>query len=242
MSSDTLGGGAVSRVIGRAASVAVAVITVTTSADAQPKEAAAALERALLGREVRILIDMPAASAGIDLYLQKEPEYDAKVLTERLSAYGVAYRQGQAALITKVKVNKKNIEVQLGGGGYGTFADDNGVVIAKLDEPSPRQRELERERSRTTDPQRKKAIDQELNELREALRRQHEEAFRHARALTAINQKAIAIKRLDAGSRFNVWYQDKRLEQWVPTAEELMYSLADYLEFMPLREGVPARR
>ena len=89
MSSDTLGGGAVRRVIGRAASVAVAVITVTTSADAQPKEAAAALERALLGREVRILIDMPAASAGIDLYLQKEPEYDAKVLTESLSAYGV---------------------------------------------------------------------------------------------------------------------------------------------------------
>jgi hypothetical protein len=232
--------------VGRAAAltaragVGLILAAVTAShAAAQPKEAAAALEKALLGREVRARVDMPAASAGIDLYLQKEPEYDAAVLAERISSYGVAIRQGQTTLITKVKVNKKNIELQLGGGGWGTFADDNGLVVAKLDEPSPRQKELERERKRTTDPKRKKDIDRELNELRESLRRQHEEAFRHARAITALNQKEIARKRLDAGSRFNIWYADKRLEQWAPTAEELMYSLADYLELVPVSAGAP---
>ena len=232
-------GRAVAVVARTGASLILAWAAIASPADAQSKTAAAALEKALVGREVRLRLDMPATSAGIDLYLQKEPEYDAAQLATRLSSYGVAIRQGQTAIITKVKVNKKNIEVQLGGGGYGTLGDDDGLVVARLDEPSPRQRELERERSRTTDPKRRKDIDRELYELREALRRQHQEAFRHAKALTAINQKEIARKRLDGGSRFNVWYQDKRLEQWAPTPEELMYSLADYLELVVAEQGAP---
>jgi hypothetical protein len=226
---------------------AVAGLTVLTlvlgsalHAVAQPQAAAAALARALEGREVRLLMDMPATAAGVDLHVQREPEIDAAEHARRLADYGVAIRQGQTALVTKLKVNKKNIEFQLGGGGYGTLGDDDGLVIAKLDEPSPRQRELERERSRTTDSQRKREIDRELWQLREALRRQHAEAFRHAKALTAINQREIARKRLDGGSRFNIWYQDKRLEQWAPTTEELLYALASYVEILPAADGPPA--
>jgi hypothetical protein len=206
---------------------------------AQPQAAAAALAKTLEGREVRLLMDMPATAAGVDLHVQREPEIDAAEHARRLADYGVAIRQGQTALVTKLKVNKKNIEFQLGGGGYGTLGDDDGLVIAKLDEPSPRQRELERERSRTTDSQRKREIDRELWQLREALRRQHADAFRHARALTAINQREIARKRLDGGSRFNIWYQDKRLEQWAPTTEELLYALASYVEVLPAADGPP---
>jgi len=209
---------------------------------AQPKRAAGALEKALLGREVRARVDMPATAAGIDLHVQREPEIDSALLASRIAEYGVAIRKGQGALITRIKVNKKNIELHLGGGGYGTLGDDDGLVIATLESPSPRQADLERERSRTTDPKRKKEIDRELNRLREALRLQHQEAFRHAEAMTAINKREIARKRLDGGSRFNIWYDDKRLEQWVPTSEELMLALSSYLELVAAADpGVPAR-
>lgn len=237
--------GAVASVAARRRSCAGAAIGLTLAlgsarpACAQPEAAVAALVKALEGREVRARIDMPATAAGIDLHVQREPEIDAPLLARRIADYGVAIRLGQMALITKVKVNKKNIEVQLGGGGYGTLADDDGLVIAKLDGPSPRQKALERERSRTTDPQRKREIERELSDLRDELRRQHDEAFRHAEALTAINKREIARKRLDGGSRLNVWYADKRLEQWAPTAEELLYSLSSYLEIIPADDGPP---
>lgn len=233
------------RIASRGAAVVAGVTTglvllsgAATRATAQPAAGAVAL-KSLEGREVRLRLDMPASAAGIDLHLQREPEIDAALHTRRITEYGVAIRQGQTALITKVKVNKKNIEVHLGGGGYGTFGDDDGLVVAKLESPSPRQTELERERGRTTDAQRKREIDRELADLREALRRQHDEAFRHAAELTAVNKRRIAIKRLDAGSRFNIWYQDKRLEQWVPTPEELTYSLAAYLEVLSVDDGRP---
>jgi hypothetical protein len=219
------------------------LLACASHASAQPRPAVAALEKALLGREVRSRVDMPATAAGIDLHVQREPEVDADLLSRRIAEYGVAIRPGQTALITRIKVNKKNIEIHLGGGGYGTLGDDDGLVIAQLDEPSPRQKELERERSRTKDPQRRKDIDRELNMLREALRRQHQEAFRHARALTEINTREIARKRLDGGSRFNVWYDDKRLEQWVPSSDELMLALATYVDLVEATSpGVPARR
>ena len=228
---------------GRVVTGLAMLLACASHASAQPRPAVAALEKALLGREVRSRVDMPATAAGIDLYLQREPEFDVDLLSRRIAEYGVAIRQGQTALITRIKVNKKNIEIHLGGGGYGTLGDDDGLVIATLDEPSPRQGELERERSRTKDPQRKKDIDRELSILREALRRQHQEAFRHARAMTEINKREIARKRLDGGSRFNIWYDDKRLEQWVPTSEELMLALASYVDLAdPVRPGVPARR
>jgi hypothetical protein len=226
------------KVVAGIAALAV-LLGAASHALAQPAAAAAALAKALEGRHVKLLMDMPASSGGVDLHVQREPEIDAALHARRLADFGVAIRQGQTALVTKIKVNKKNIEIQLGGGGYGTLGDDDGLVIAKLDEPSPEQRDLERERKRTTDPQRKREIDRELNELREALRRQHAEAFRHARALTEINKREIARKRLDAGSRFNIWYQDKRLEQWAPTPEELLYSLASYLEVLPTDDGPP---
>lgn len=231
-------GSPIGNAIAGAAALAL-TLGMASGAAAQPAAAAAALAKALEGREVRLRMDMPATAAGVDLHVQREPEIDAAEHARRLAAYGVAIGKGQTALVTKLKVNKKNIEVQLGGGGYGTFGDDDGLVIAKLDEPSARQRELERERARTTDAQRKRDIDRELWQLREALRRQHAEAFRHAKALTAINQREIARKRLDGGSRFNIWYQDKRLEQWAPTPEELLYSLASYIEVLPAADGPP---
>lgn len=198
---------------------------------AQPAAAAAALKKAFEGREVMVLLDMPASHKGVDLYLQQEPEIRFQEYAQRTKDFGIALRKEDRVMITLVKVNKKNIEIHLGGGGYGTFSDDSGYVAPTYVGKSRREQDLEKERKRTTEAWRIREIDRELDYLRRDREREERDARREAEALTAIKQREVAAKRLDGGSRFNIWYPDKRLEQWAPTPEELMYSLAAYLDF-----------
>jgi len=134
-------------------------------------------------------------------------------------------------LITAVKVNKKNIEVHLGGGGYGTWGDESGTVSARYVGKSGRESDLDKERKRTKDAQRIRDIDRELSYLRRDREREERDARREAETLTVIKQRDVAVKRLDGGSRFNIWYADKRLEQWAPTPEELVLTLSRYIAF-----------
>ena len=198
---------------------------------AQPAAAAAELKKAFEGREVMVLMDMPASHRGVDLYLQQEPEIRFSDYAQRTKQYGISLRKEDRVMITMVKVNKKNIEIHLGGGGYGTWGDDSGTVSPSYVGKSRRETDLEKERKRTTDAGRIRDIDRELSYLRRDREREEREARREAEALTAIKQREIAVKRLDGGSRFNIWYADKRLEQWAPTPEELMLSLSRYLDF-----------
>ncbi len=212
-------------------------ITFASTAVAQDQ---ATLERAFEGREVTVLMDMPATHKGIDLHLQREPELDFADYAYRTKTYGVALRKEDRVMITTIKVNKKNIELHLGGGGYGTWSDDSGNVSAAYVGKSRREQDLEKERRRTSDDRRKRQIDRELGYLRDEREREQRSAQREAEALSAIKKGEIAVKRLDGGSRFNIWYEDKRLERWAPTPEELMYSLAKYLDFGGTNgDGVP---
>lgn len=199
----------------------------------------AALEKAFEGREVTVLMDMPASHQGVDLYLQREPEMEFGEYARRVKAYGVSLRKDDRVMITTIKVNKKNIEIHLGGGGYGTWGDDSGYVSPTYVGKSKRESDLEKERKNTTDAARRRAIDRELDYLREAREREERANKREAEALTAIKQREVASKRLDGGSRFNIWYADKRLEKWAPTPEELTLSLAKYLDFGGNGDGIP---
>lgn len=218
------------------ATAVLATVVALPPAVAQPAAAAAALKKALEGREVMVLLDMPATSAGVDLHLQQEPEMNFAEHGRRMKDFGVALRKEDRVMITLVKVNKKNIEVQLAGGGYGTWGDDSGYVAPAYVGKSRRESDLERER-KDASPERRRSIDRELNYLREEREREERAARREAEALTAIKKREVAEKRLDAGSRFNIWYPDKRLEQWAPTPEELMLSLSAYLDFGEARNG-----
>ena len=191
----------------------------------------AALKKAFEGREVTVLLDLPASHKGVDLHLQREPELNFADYAYRTKTFGISLRKEDRVMITLVKVNKKNIELHLGGGGYGTWGDDSGTVSATYVGKSKRESDLEKERKNTTDPNRRRAIDRELGYLRNDREREQRAAQREAEALTAIKQREVAVKRLDGGSRFNIWYEDKRLEKWTPTPEELMFSLAKYLDF-----------
>ena len=154
----------------------------------------AALEKAFEGREVVVLMDMPASHTGVDLYLQREPEIEFGEYARRMKAYGVALRKEDRVMITTIKVNKKNIEIHLGGGGYGTWGDDSGYVSPTYVGKSKRESDLEKERKNTTDPDRRRRIDRELGYLREEREREERANKREAEALTAIKQREVATE------------------------------------------------
>ncbi|MHB1935433.1 MAG: hypothetical protein ACYCOR_02475 [Acidobacteriaceae bacterium] len=90
------------------------------------KAAQAALSKALLGKDVKALIDMPAYKEGIDIYYTPPTDkrtddrgIDLKGLTKWLKAKGVGVEKGEEVTITNVKVDSKMIEIHLGGGGEG---------------------------------------------------------------------------------------------------------------------------
>jgi len=215
--------------------LALLALTVSLPALAQDE---ATLKRAFEGREVTVQIEMPASHLGVDLRPQREPEMDYGEYARRIKQYGVAVRQGDRVLLTRIKVNKKNIEVQLGAGGYGTWGDDSGSVPLPIVAKSSRERQLERDVKREQDPERKRRMERELAALRLDRERDERDRDRQQRELTAIKQREVAMRRLDGGSRFNLWYDDKRLEQWAPTPEELMFALSRYVVFAD-GDGLP---
>jgi len=89
-------------------------------------------ERALLGKDVKALLDMPAYKEGVDLYVNVPAEkrfdlrgIDMKELSKFLREKGVGVENGELVTITDIKVNNDRIEVQLGGGGEGKGASKN---------------------------------------------------------------------------------------------------------------------
>lgn len=213
------------------------VLTLVMPAGPASAQDETVLKRAFEGREVEMLIEMPASHRGVDLRPQREPEVDFAEQARRIKQYGVALRPGDRVMVTRIKVNKKNIEVHLGAGGYGTWGDDSGAVYLPHVTKSDREKDLERDVKRETDPNRKRRLERELHSLRRDRERDERDRDERQRELTALNQREVAMRRLDAGSRFNIWYDDKRLEQWAPTPDELMFTVARYVAFTDEADG-----
>jgi hypothetical protein len=83
----------------------------------------ARLRKALEGKRITLKMDMPATSEGVDVYPGSSHAVDYDKVGKRMKKTGVALKDGDAARITKVKVKNDLIEIQLNGGGYGTFGD-----------------------------------------------------------------------------------------------------------------------
>jgi len=92
----------------------------------------ARLRRALEGKRVTVQIDMPATDDGVDLFPGTSRPLDYGKYAGRLKSAGTAYKQGENAIITKVRVKDDNIEIHLGGGGYGTFGDQLGGLFKNV--------------------------------------------------------------------------------------------------------------
>jgi hypothetical protein len=83
----------------------------------------ARLRKALEGKRITLKMEMPATSQGVDVFPGTSRPVDYEKVGKRLKSEGIALKDGDAARITRVKVKGELIEVQLNGGGYGTFGD-----------------------------------------------------------------------------------------------------------------------
>ena len=124
---------------------ALAVVTIIAIGSAAGAQTEDALRAAFEGKRVAVRIDMPGTSDGVDIHGDARQTLDYKEYGDRLKRYGVAIRAGDSVTVTLLKMKKDLIEVQLAGGGFGTFGDDTSTSVSIPDaRKSERERDLER--------------------------------------------------------------------------------------------------
>src|SRR5258705_7908971 len=112
------------------ANTVVMVLALAAPAAAQDD---AALRSAFEGKRVTLRIDMPGTSDGVDVQGDARRALDYKEYGDRLKRYGTAIRAGESVTVTLVKMKKDRIELQLAGGGFGTFGDDTSTSVSISD-------------------------------------------------------------------------------------------------------------
>jgi hypothetical protein len=183
------------------------------------------------GRTVTPKLALPGTEEGVDVYPGSPRPLDYARYANRLKEYGTAIRAGEPVTVTKVRLKSKHIEFQLGGGGYGTFGDETSSRVSTEAAPkTKREQNLEAELQRETDPARKRALKEELDDLKTA--REREDARnRSAVAEAEEHRKAnIRQRRLEGGSRFNLRYAD-RVPAEALRPEAVIRSLEQYVDF-----------
>jgi hypothetical protein len=98
--------------------VLLSVAQASTSKDAQEK-----LNKLLLGKDVKALVDLPASKDGLDVYFIPSSNkhidsrgVDMEEMTKWLKAKGVGVERDEWATITNVKIDSDKIEIHLEGG------------------------------------------------------------------------------------------------------------------------------
>lgn len=165
------------------------------------------LKKALEGKRVEVLIEMPATSKGINLYMNESSIMDFEDYSYRIKQYGIALYPGDKVLITKVKQKKRHIEFQLAGGGYGTLTDESAVVFAGSVPKKSRQKELEKLLDSDKNIPNRKKLENELDDLKRERRIEKDKAQRDADREQGSRETRIQDKRFQSGSRFNIRYE-----------------------------------
>jgi hypothetical protein len=159
------------------------------------------------GRRVTVKIDMPGTSDGVDVRADSNRPVDYQRYGERLKEYGAAIHAGESVTVTLVKVKKDLIEFQLAGGGFGTFGDDTSTSVnMPLVDKSQRERDLEKRVKTEDDGRRRREIEHELADLRDARERENRRIEAARTVAEARKRERIAEQRLRGGSRFNLRY------------------------------------
>src|SRR6202008_3059276 len=132
---------------------------------------------------------------GVAFHAGREPSVDFSSYSARLREFGVALREGDRVMVTAVRVKKRNIEFQLGGGGYGVFSDNSGSVYVPTETKSRREKDLEKDVRDERAPERRRGLERELDTLRRARERENGDRESEKRGLEARKQSEIANKR-----------------------------------------------
>lgn len=203
------------------------ILSVVGSVSAQTEDD---LKRYFEGKLVTVRIDMPATKDGVNIYPERDRTFDYGEYASRIKRYGVSVRRGETIMITKIKVKNNHIEFQLGGGGYGTAGDetDSAVYVPPVAK-SRRERKLEDELARETDPKRRKRLKDDLDDLRRSRERQDQINQAIAAEERGARQARIEQKALQGGSRFNVHISVADSATLTPGT--LIEALRPYVEF-----------
>ena len=197
------------------------------------------LQNYFVGRQVTLQIDMPGTQQGVDLRMDRDDPMDWKAYSNRLKQFGPAIRSGDRSTITTLVVKKNLIEFQLDGGGFGTFWDDSSTTVTPYHvDKSSYEKQLENDIRNTSDAQRKRDLQRELDRVR--YRREREQAAddRAAQIASQMKTQQVADKRLRGGSRFNLrWTGSIPQDQLTP--EAVMKLLEDYIDFGNLASQKP---
>jgi hypothetical protein len=206
------------------------VLAAALPASAQPAQTEAELKSAFEGRRVTLRLDMPASSDGVDVLADASRAVDFKEYNNDLKRYGTAIRAGDSVPITLIKVKKDLIEIQLAGGGFGTFGDDTSTSANIPDvEKSRREKDLEKRVKDEDDRDRRRRLQNELDELRDRRERENRRIRAERERIEEIKKERIAEQRLRGGSRFNLRYKSA-----VPAglrAEDVVAALSEYVDF-----------
>jgi hypothetical protein len=189
------------------------------------------IESYFTGKEVILKIDMPGTQQGVDLRFNKDMPMNWKEYSSRLKKFGVSIPKGATARVTAIVIKDDRIEFQLDGGGFGSFGDDtNATVVPTTVEKSDYEKRLQKEIDNTTDEDKKRSLQRDLD--RERARRERQEANNRDAAQIASQIKAQKIMddRVRGGSRFNLrWQSSIPADQKNPEAVKKL--LADYVSF-----------
>ena len=215
-------------------SVIPAILTVIACASVASAQDEAALKSAFERQRVTVRIDMPGADDGVDIRVQTGVvsgiAMDLPRYRNDLKRYGTAIRAGDSAMITLIKVKKDLIEVQLDGGGFGTFGDDSSTTSnIPLVDKTDREKTLERELKTEKDAARRRSLQSELDRLRDRREFENRRIRAERERDEEFKRERVAQDRLRGGSRFNIRYKDR-----VPAgvhAEDIMTALAEFVDF-----------
>jgi hypothetical protein len=184
--------------------------------------------RALEGMTVTAKMDMPASQEGVDIRPGSEAPLDLHKVAGRIKQYGVALHTGQSIMITNVVAKPHNVEVYLGGGGYGTFSD----ALAQASQMTPvsypaetrREKDLKEQLKYTNDYWERERIRRELYDVDRQRNRDNQKAAQVSA------QQVEQQKRAMAGSRFNIRY-DGTMPESATSKSAIMAVLSKYVEF-----------
>ena len=191
----------------------------------------AALKEYFEGKTVTSKLALPGTEDGVDVYPGTARPLDYPKYADRLKDYGTAIRAGEPVTVTKIKVKAKHIEFQLGGGGYGTFGDETSSNVSTQEAPkTKREKNLEVEVKRETDPAKKRAMKEELDDLKAERERENARNRSIVAEAQEHRKQNVRQRRLEGGSRFNIRYP-AGVPAEALSPEAVMTALAQYLDF-----------
>jgi len=183
------------------------------------------------GKQVVVKMDMPGTQKGVDIYPGRPQPLDVKSYADRLKDYGISLQKGDSVMVTKVKVNKDNIEFQLGGGGFGTARDNTDTTVHFTPaNKSDREKELEDQLRDETDPDRRRSLQRELDYVRSERERRDRIDRARAENDAARREQQVGISRQQGGSRFNIRLDAKKMGDSL-TPQVVEDALAQYVAF-----------